>query len=364
MTFLRNSWYVAAWDSEIPAEGLFARTLLNEPVLLFRNISGTVRALRDQCPHRFVPLHIGKRCGDTIQCAYHGLEFDESGACVRNPHGEGHIPPRARVHAYPVVERHSMIWIWMGEIDQADPQKIPDFPFMDRESFEIAQGYLLAKANYLLEVDNIMDLSHVEFLHPTTLGAPGISAVDPETRREGNEIWSRRLIRNHILPDFLYKANDIPAGTPVDRWMEVCWRPPACMTLDVGSTPAGQPREAGKASTQSHIFTPETDETTHYWFGIGFPKTMGTLAAELATSRIEGLRIPFETEDLPMIEMQQARMGKTDFWDMKPVILRSDAAGVQVRRRLAQMINQERRRDGQDAAVEIEPGTGEASQES
>lgn len=341
MTFLRNAWYVAAWDSEVPAEGLFSRRLLNEPVLLFRNASGAIRALSDQCPHRFVPLHMGKRCGDVIQCVYHGLEFDESGACVRNPHGEGRIPATLRVKTYPVVERHSMVWIWMGDSEKADPALIPDFSYMGRETHEVGQGYLHAKANYLLEVDNIMDLSHIEFLHPTTLGAPGISKVEPETAREGDEIWSRRYIRDHTLSDFLYKANDIPVGTRVDRWIEVGWRAPSYMRLDVGSTPAGQPKEAGKAASQCHLFTPETEQTTHYWYGIGFPKTMGTLAAELAASRVEGVRKPFETEDLPIVEAQQARMGNADFWDMKPIVLPSDAAGVLVRRLLAQMIERE-----------------------
>jgi phenylpropionate dioxygenase-like ring-hydroxylating dioxygenase large terminal subunit len=342
MNFLRNTWYVAAWDSEVGADDLFPRTLLNEPVLLFRNGAGDIRALRDQCPHRFVPLHMGRKCGEVIQCGYHGLEFDQNGVCVRNPHGEGRIPPAARVKTYPVAERHSLIWIWMGEPEQANPDLIPDFSFMDRDQFEIGQGYLHAKANYLLEVDNIMDLSHIEFLHPTTLGSPGVSAGDPVTVREGDSLWSKRFITNHILSDFLYMANGIENGTPVDRWIDVRWTAPANMKLNVGVTRIGGSREEGEVNDQCHLFTPETDETTHYWYGIGFPKSLGQRAVDMAKLRINGVRKPFETEDLPMVEAQQRRMGKTDFWDMKPVLLASDAAGIQARRLLAQMIDKER----------------------
>jgi len=339
--FLRNAWYVAAWDSEVTAGKFVSRTLLNEPILLFRNQNGQARALLDQCPHRFAPLHMGQHTGASIRCGYHGLEFDESGRCIRNPHGDGRIPPNAKVRAYPVVERHSMIWIWMGQPERAVPEQIPDFSFMDREHSEIGQGYLFAKANYLLEVDNIMDLSHVEFLHPGTLGAPGVSEVDPVTSREGSEIWSRRFISNHILSDFLYAANQVPSGTPVDRWIEVRWSAPAAMKLHVGVTPTGRSREHGESNDQCHIFSPETDYTTHYWYGIGFPKSLGARAGELAQLRIEGVRKPFETEDLPMVEAQQQRIGTRDFWEMKPALLRSDAAAVQVRRMVTRLIEEE-----------------------
>ena len=124
MTYLRNAWYAAAWEDEV-GRALFTRRILDEPILMYRKENGEAVALRDVCPHRFAPLNKGKLVGDRVQCGYHGLEFDGTGACVHNPHGNGRIPGTAKVAAYPAVERDGMIWIWMGEAELADPASSP-----------------------------------------------------------------------------------------------------------------------------------------------------------------------------------------------------------------------------------------------
>ena len=111
--FLRNYWYVAALDEEVRDRPL-GRTILGEPVVLFRTADGALHAFEDRCPHRQLPLSMGKIVGDALQCHYHGLRFDGSGKCVRVP-GQDHIPQNARVRTYPVVERYRWIWIWMGD---------------------------------------------------------------------------------------------------------------------------------------------------------------------------------------------------------------------------------------------------------
>jgi phenylpropionate dioxygenase-like ring-hydroxylating dioxygenase large terminal subunit len=95
-TYLRNAWYVAAWSDDLADGQLLARTILKKPVVLYRKSDGNVAALEDRCPHRFAPLHMGKIVnGDAVQCPYHGLEFDSSGACVLNLTGRRTFP-RAR----------------------------------------------------------------------------------------------------------------------------------------------------------------------------------------------------------------------------------------------------------------------------
>jgi len=121
-TYLHNAWYVAAWADELADGKVLGRTFLNEPVVLYRQGDGTVVALDERCPHRFAPLSMGQVLdGNRIQCPYHGLEFDGTGACVLNPHGNKRISPRLRVKSYPVIEKHNAIWIWMGD-------KTPDPP--------------------------------------------------------------------------------------------------------------------------------------------------------------------------------------------------------------------------------------------
>ena len=127
--FLRNYWYVAATTLKSDACRC-ARIILGEPVVLFRTEQGTPVAFEDRCPHRHLPLSMGKLAGDELQCRYHGLRFGVDGRCVRVP-GQHHIPQAAKVKTYPVVERYHWIWIWMGDPALADPAAITDFHWLD-----------------------------------------------------------------------------------------------------------------------------------------------------------------------------------------------------------------------------------------
>src|SRR6516162_4396461 len=160
-TYLRNAWYVAAWSDNLADGQLLSRTILKEPIVLFRKSDGHIAALQDRCPHRFAPLHMGKIVGgDRVQCPYHGLEFDSSGACVLNPHGTKNIPPRARVRSYPVTEKHKAVWIWMGE-QSPDLAKVPDFSVLDNvpEMHASKRDRITIRANYELIIDNLLDLA-------------------------------------------------------------------------------------------------------------------------------------------------------------------------------------------------------------
>lgn len=343
MTYLRNTWYVAAWDHEVTGTQPLGRRLLDEPVVLFRDSQGQPHALMDRCPHRFAPLSLGKVVGDSLRCAYHGLEFGGSGMCSRNPHGNGNIPRSAQVRRYPVVERWSVLWIWMGDPALADDSLIPEFRSMDPETRFVGKDYLLAKAEYQLETDNILDLSHIEFLHPGTLGSDAVKQAEADVQQEGNSVYSRRLTRNEQLMPSLADRYGIPREQLVDRWLDTRWDAPAVMELWVGVAPAGtpDPRAVGKRVPFAHLFTPETATTTHYWFATSYPRKMGEEGRQRALSDVAYLRGPFETEDLPMLEAQQRAMGDQEFWSMKPILLPSDAAAVRVRRVLKGLIEAE-----------------------
>ena len=356
MPYLRNTWYVAAWDDEVDAGTLLSRRLLDQPVVLFRDSQGTPQALTDRCPHRFVPLSKGKLCGNAIQCAYHGLEFEGSGACTKNPHGDGAIPKAARVKSYPIVERHSLLWIWMGDPTSADPALINDFSqSMDPAKRFVGKDYLLARANYQLEIDNILDLSHIEFLHGSTLGTDAVKHAQTDVVQQGSTIYSNRLVRNETIGDSLAATYAIPTDQPVDRWLDVRWDAPAQMELWSGWAPAGatEPRKVGKRIPFVHLFTPETETTTHYWFATSYPKKMGDEGARRALHDIAYLRTPFENEDLPMLEVQQRSMGEASFWSLKPVLLPSDASAVRARRMLDGMIKAEAEAFAEQRACDI-----------
>src|SRR5262245_60444510 len=230
MTYLRNVWTIAAWARELQPNTLFARTLLDEPLVFYRDASGTPCALSDRCPHRFAPLSMGQLCdgGASVQCPYHGLRFDGSGDCVHNPHGK--IPPAAKVRSYPVVERWSALWIWMGDPDRADASQIPDFRFNDPEHWVVGTGSMVVDAPYELEIDNILDLSHAEFMHPM-FASVALCRSKLECQQDGETIWSKRFMPNdEQVPDFLRQAFQVERGA-VDRWLHVRWNAPATMAL-------------------------------------------------------------------------------------------------------------------------------------
>lgn len=343
MKYLKNVWYVAAWDHEVSPSQALGRTILNERIALFRKGDGVVQAVADRCPHRFAPLSMGKVVGDSLQCAYHGLEFNGQGACSRNPQGDGTIPRAAKVRSYPVVERYSIVWIWMGDADKADDTLIPDFKSIDPETRWVGKDYLHARADYQLETDNILDLSHIEFLHPGTLGSDAVKHAESEVVQEGHTVYSRRLTRNERLMPNLEQRYGIPEGQRVDRWLDTRWNAPAVMELWVGVAPAGSedPRAVGKRVPFVHLFTPETDKTAHYWFATSYPKRMGEEGRRRAESDVKYLREPFEQEDLPMLQAQQEGIGDADYWDLKPILLPGDAAAVRVRRVLSALIQSE-----------------------
>jgi phenylpropionate dioxygenase-like ring-hydroxylating dioxygenase large terminal subunit len=338
MTYLRNAWYVIAWDDEVAAGETFHRRVLGEDVLLVRDEEGAVRALRNRCPHRFAPLHVGKLAPNSVTCAYHGLRFNLSGACIHNPQGDHTIPANAVVQAYPIAAKDLLLWIWMGDPTKADPAQIPDFEGLDPDRYAVIKGYMHTPANYELMTDNIMDLGHIEFLHEGLLGSEAVSQGETDVRQQGNMVISNRLVRNEILPpslDALFESG----GSPVDRWLDVRWYAPANMHLTVGVTPAGQPERIGKETPGVHIMTPETETTTHYFWANA--RDFRRDEPELQDALEQGLRYAFEQQDKPMIDAVQQSMEGGDFWEMRPVILACDAGAIRARRVLRKMIRDE-----------------------
>lgn len=349
MTFLRNCWYMAAWPDELPAQGGLARTLLGEPVFLYRGADGTAHALLDRCPHRFAPLSTGRVEGDAAVCAYHGLAFDGSGACVRNPHGP--VVRALNVRSYPVAEAHRAVWIWMGAPALADPAAIPDLSFLSAAPpTAFNKGYVNGKGHYQLFVDNILDLSHTDYLHPNTLGGGAITRTRAKVQERGDGVIA---IQWHVFDDVptpLFKQF-LPAGTDkVDSWSEVDWSAPAVMKLVSGAVATGAPRENGLNVNNVHIMTPETATTSHYFFAS--TRSFGADDPEL-NERIRVTRAQiFATEDEPMIAAQQERIGTADFWSLRPAMLRTDEGAVRVRRRMDAMIAAENAGVGESVAAE------------
>ena len=333
--YLMNTWYQAGFADEVAAGGKLARTICDVPLVFYRGVDRSVTALVDRCPHRFAPLSAGRVVGDNIFCGYHGIGFGADGKCVHNPHGP--IISALAVRAFPVIERHSIVWVWLGDPDRAEPALIPDLSYIDATPPQARiAGYMPTAANYQLLSDNILDLSHADFLHPDTLG--GINSTAKSTnRQEGGKIIVDWLAENcEPPPAFRVTLN---GAERADIWTQVAWQAPAVMTLGVAAVPAGQVRAADDEGYTLHNMVPETATTTHYFY---CSTRRFRMDDEGFSQFLRGaLAQAFTQEDKPMLEKQQARIGKADFWSLEPVLLKIDAASTRARRLLAQKIAEE-----------------------
>lgn len=327
--YLLDAWYVAAWEHELLGPALLARTLLDLPWIVYRKSdNGGYAMLEDRCPHRFAPLSLGRRTGDAIECRYHGLQFGPDGQCIHNPYSRL-LPTHGGVRHPPVLARHGLIWFWPGDAARADPAAIPDFSFLDGQAVRRRHSHF--NGHYELLVDNLMDLSHVDYLHRETFNTAGTHA---EARHEvrsgaGHTLWNTWLIPR--VRKFPILDSAFPGEEPIDQLTEMRWDPPASMALRIGWLPSGCTEADVRFSIiNPHIVTPETRHSSHYFW-----------SCEPNDETEAFARAVLDGEDKPMIEAVQQRMGSSDFWALKPLILRGDVGAIRARRRLLKLRQQE-----------------------
>ena len=341
--FLRNAWYVAAWGEELPRGKVLARTFLGEPVVLFRREDGSVAALEDRCPHRFAPLSMGKvLAGDRLQCAYHGLEFDGTGACVHNPHGAKNIPSRAKVISYPTAERHHAVWIWMGD-KPADPARIPDFGVMDGVPalHLMPLDRIEVKANYELVVDNLLDVSHTSYLHEGLLGNKETVESETPVEQDGDDVIVSRYSPNTMPPGMFTQF--WPGHPPkTDKFSRTRWMAPCYLTLFTGICAPGAPKDSGTGYHGIHMLTPQDERTTHYFFtAVRWGVRTGDEANALLRDKVaEQRRFAFLEQDGPVIEEQQKVLDSATR-QLDPTILSVDVGPVRYKRVLEKMLTAE-----------------------
>jgi phenylpropionate dioxygenase-like ring-hydroxylating dioxygenase large terminal subunit len=328
--FLRNYWYVAATTSEIGRKP-FRRIIMNEPVVFYRTEDGTPVALEDRCPHRRLPLSMGKLVdGDILQCYYHGLRFDQTGVCVRVP-GQDMIPGTARVKKYPVVDRYKWLWIWMGDPALADPAKIPDYHWFDDPNWGARSDYLYAQCNWQLVNDNLLDLTHLAFVHETTIGNMAlVEHAAMRVNRTPSGVQVTRWIIDQPAPPAFVKIGGFTGN--VDRWQIIDYMPPSYIRLDVGATPTGtgapEGRRVGGIEMRNlNAMTPETETTTHYFWGQAHDFQPRDAAV---TERVfQQIKTAF-LEDVSVFTNQQANI------DLDPAApqtdINADSGGIQARR--------------------------------
>ncbi len=326
--FLRQAWYVAAWDHEILADSLFARTVIGEPLLLYRVASGEIVALEDRCCHRMAPLSKGRREGDCVRCGYHGLKFASDGRCVEVP-GLDEVPAKARVRRYPVMRHNKWVMVWMGDPDAANSALLPDNFSCDHEDWHYLPGYLHYEAPWALIADNLLDFSHLSYVHAATLGGTDqIARIRPEVKAIDRGIGVSRRVPGVPSPAYYKPLWDYPGL--IDRWIDYTFTLPATLLMHSGAKPAGVPENDASDGVRFHscqALTPETRETTHYFFQESYHAR--TADPSITRAIHAGLLAAFE-EDRAMITAQYKNIQRHATSRMLPLAM--DAALVQFRR--------------------------------
>jgi phenylpropionate dioxygenase-like ring-hydroxylating dioxygenase large terminal subunit len=294
---------VVAWSHEVPGQGLLARRVLNEPLVLYRTSSGRIVALADRCCHRHAPLSKGRLEGDDIRCMYHGLRFDPNGRCVEIP-GVKNVPSKVGVRAYPVALRNRWVFVWMGDPASSNEQLLPDNFSCEHPDWRNLPGYLHYDTPDELICDNLLDFSHLSYVHEKTLGgAIEIAQSRPVVEEIPRGVRVTRQIADVLPPPFYLKLFDLQ-GVRINRWFKYDFILPGTLLMESGGRPVEDGPNDDRRTVRLHscqTLTPESESTTHYFFQQSHSVRLG----DESTTRIlyEQLLLAFE-EDRQMITAQ------------------------------------------------------------
>lgn len=333
--FVKEGWYVVAWDHEVRRLELLRRVVLGEPVVLYRTSDGSAVALEDRCCHRHAPLSHGTLQEDRVVCAYHGLEFDPSGACVHVPSQET-IPRGAGVRSYPIIEQDHFVWLWTGAVGNRERTQIPDFKPLRDPAYAWRGERLHVDGNYALIVENLMDLTHLPALHRTTLASSYIpdNEIPVAYSADAEGIRVDRSIQDTSPPPYFRLLAGFEKTDRVDRWMKTHFVPPGVVYIDIGAAVAGTgalagDRSQGVTTWNLNAITPETATTSHYFWAQAQDFTSNDPSlSELDFQLVHKAFI----EDLSIIKGQQQNIELNP--DAPRINLVSDKAGLQARRLL------------------------------
>ncbi|GGC05067.1 vanillate O-demethylase oxygenase [Marinobacterium zhoushanense] len=339
--FPKNCWYVACTPDEF-ADKPLGRQICGERIAFYRDNEGKVAAVEDFCPHRGAPLSLGYIEDGQLVCGYHGLKMGRDGKTISMPKQRvGGFPC---VKSYPVEERYGFVWVWTGDASLANADDIPHLEWAVSKDWAYGGGLYHIQCDYKLMIDNLMDLTHETYVHSTSIGQKEIDEMPVKTRVVDGEVVTSRMMENVIAPPFWQsnlRTKGLPDDQPVDRWQVCRFSPPSHVLIEVGVALAGHggqdaPADKRVNSIVVDFITPET-ETSHWYFW-GMARNFQPEVQALTDAIRQGQGGIF-AEDLEMLEEQQKNLLKFPERDLLKLDI--DAGGVQARRMIDKMLQQE-----------------------
>lgn len=331
--FPRNQWYVAGHSADLGSD-LLSRWILGQPVCLYRKLDGLPVAVADHCVHRQMPLSLGRRKGDSVECRYHGILYGDDGAAIRIP-SQAHIPANCQVRSYPIVDRGGFAWIWMGDRERADESLIPGYPWLDSPDWTVVRGTLHMNARAQLLNENLLDLSHVSYLHADTIGTEEIAEGSAVTEVDGHTVRVTRVMPGVECPQLFQRVMGLEGM--IDRESVAEFVAPSFHVSYVLARPAG----AGHASPQTcrhnavHGITPERAGSAHYFWALARDYRIDD--AEVSRLWQEGSPRVL-TQDIEAVEAIEKIISAHEPDYPFEINLKADAGGLRARRIIEQMI--------------------------
>lgn len=340
VNYVRNAWYVACWSMDLTQGMPFGIRILDEPVVIYRGESGLLVALEDRCVHRLAPLSLGRCEGDRLRCMYHGMLYAPGGEVVEIP-GQQQIPSQARVRSYPVVELHSWVWVWMGDPALADKALIPPAVGFDNPNYILGRGQLDYEAEARLINDNLLDFSHLSFVHASSFQSGPEFAANP-----GKITPLERGIRYERWVENSLGSSSRRTETPMDSFTAYDFLIPGVLLMISGVFPLGTAAASSHARPDfdkavsgvtftSQAVTPMTTNTSRYFFSWGPHREHGN---EQMRDFLMGLAAQAFAEDKTMIEAQQRVVDSTPAPRVLPT---AHDKGVTLYNRLVQRLSHE-----------------------
>lgn len=266
VTFPREQWYVAGHAEDIDRT-LMSRWILGDPICFYRTLDGRPVALTDRCVHRQMPLSMGRLKADDVECGYHGILYGQDGQAIHIP-AQTTVPPGCRVRRYPLVERAGLIWIWMGDAEAVDESSIPETPWLEDPCWTTVRGNLHMEARAQLMNENLLDLSHVTFLHPESLGTEEVAETPVSVDFDDRSVRVTRMMSDIKSPPLFEKVMGLMGR--IDREQVAEFIAPSLHITHVMAKPTGVEMSSPEVCRHKavHCITPARAGSAHYFWAL------------------------------------------------------------------------------------------------
>ncbi|TFL13247.1 aromatic ring-hydroxylating dioxygenase subunit alpha [Pusillimonas caeni] len=208
--YVRNCWYPIGFSEEFETSKLKGLKIADKPVVVWRTEEGEVVAFDDRCCHKRFPLSESKLLDNgNLECAYHGLQYDSSGQCVEIPsQADRPIPKQAHLRNIPVCEQDRIVWMWPGDPSACEgiaPPRTQEAVDENLTAMPLPQ-VVHSPSNYLLLIENLLDISHFYPLHDGNIGDRANSDI-PVQLEEGEQdgfkyVRTIREVENYKQPPY------------------------------------------------------------------------------------------------------------------------------------------------------------------